>query len=161
MFPRPSLKTSQNWYTRLLNPLSRIYVGLTPKTVYIGMCTKSKSFWHFPWHGSDSLVFWPSICLEIARIRSFITPFKIYIRKPLVHWRHKRIESKETIVHCCRNLCLSLHPFVPWSTFCVLPKLSFCLWACYWEMEDWGGGGPSGGFSLSDSQMCRQRLYPL
>ena len=26
-------------------------------------------------------------------------------------------------------------------------------------MEDWCGGGPSGGFSFSDSQTCRQRLY--
>ena len=26
-------------------------------------------------------------------------------------------------------------------------------------MEDWGGGVPSGGFSFSDSQTCRQRLY--
>ena len=26
-------------------------------------------------------------------------------------------------------------------------------------MEDWGGGGPSGGFSFSGSKTCRQRLY--
>ena len=40
MFPRSSLKTCLICYTRLLNPLSRIYAGLTSKTAYIGMCTK-------------------------------------------------------------------------------------------------------------------------
>ena len=40
---------------------------------------------------------------------------------------YKRIESKETIVHCCRNLCLSLHHFVPWSTFVFFPSLPFSI----------------------------------
>ena len=71
---------------------------------------------------------------------------------------YREIESKETIVHCCRNLYLSLHPFVPWSTSVFFPSFPFAR-ACYHEMEDWGGGGPSGGFSFSSSQTCRQRLY--
>ena len=33
--------------------------------------------------------------------------------------------SKETIVHCCQNLYLSLHPFVPWSTVVFFPSLPF------------------------------------
>ena len=98
------------------------------------MCTKSKSSWSFPWHGSDSLDSWHSICLEITRIWPFITPLKSYIRNSLIHWRHKRIESKETIFHCFRNLCLSLHPFVPWSTFVFFPSLSF---ACELAIERW------------------------
>ena len=97
------------------------------------MCTKSKSFWSFPGHGSDSLDSWPSLCLEIAQIRPFISPLKSYIRNPLVHWRQKeRIESKETIVHCCQNLCLSLHPFVPWSTLLFFPSFPF---ACEIDIE--------------------------
>ena len=99
------------------------------------MCTKSKSFWNFPWHGSNSVDSCPSLCLEIAWIRPFITPLKSYIRNPLVHWRkEERIESEETIVHCCRNLCLSLHPFVPWSTSVFFPSLPF---ACELAIERW------------------------
>ena len=71
------------------------------------------------------------------------------------------IESKRTIIHCCHNLCLSLHPLCPLEHFCVLPNIIFCLWACYREMEDWSGGGPSGGLGFSDSQTCQQRLYSL
>ena len=123
------------WKLLYATPLSRIYVGLTPKTTYIGMCTKSKSFWSFPSHGSNSFDSWPSLCLEIAQILPFITPLKGYIRNPLVHWRkQERIESKETIVHCCQNLCLSLHPFVPWSTSVFFPSL---LFSCELAIERW------------------------
>ena len=83
MFLRSSLKTCIIFHTRLLNLFSRIYVDMTLKTAYIGMCTKSKSFWSFHRHGSNSLVSWPSICLEIARIQPFITSLKSYIRNPL------------------------------------------------------------------------------
>ena len=38
---------------------------------------------------------------------------------------YERIESKETIVHCCWNLCMSLHPFVPWITFVFFPSFPF------------------------------------
>ena len=44
MFPRSSLQKHVIFHTQLLNPFSCIYTGLTPKTVYIVMCTKSKSF---------------------------------------------------------------------------------------------------------------------
>ena len=47
MFPISSLKTCKNFHTRLLNPLSHIYVVLTPKTTYIGMCEKGKILLEF------------------------------------------------------------------------------------------------------------------
>ena len=73
---------------------------------------------HMPWDRTDS---------------TFHYPFESYIRNPLVHWRQEeRIESKETIVHCCRNLCLSLHPF--WSTSVFFPSLPF---ACELAIERW------------------------
>ena len=90
MFPRPSLKTCENFYMRLLNLLSRIYVGLTSKTAYIGMCTKIQILlefsltwiwltcllaFHMPWDHSDL---------------TFHYPFENLLRNPLVHWRHKR-----------------------------------------------------------------------
>ena len=37
-------KNMQNCHTRLLNPFLRIYVGLTPKTAYIGMCAKGQKY---------------------------------------------------------------------------------------------------------------------
>ena len=56
-----------------------------------------------PWDHSDSTFHYPFEKLY----KELFGTFKAY----------ERIESKETIVHCYRNLCLSLHPFVPWSTF--------------------------------------------
>ena len=47
---------------------------------------------------------------------------------------YERTDRKETIVHCCWNLCLSLHPFVPWSTFVFFPRLPF---ACELAIERW------------------------
>ena len=59
---------------QLLNPLSRIYAGLTSKTVYIGMCAKIQILlefflmwirliglldFHFPWDLSDSTFHFP------------------------------------------------------------------------------------------------------
>ena len=135
MFPRSSLKTCLNWYTRLLNPFSRIYVGLTPKTAYIRMCAKGQILlefslrwiwlscllaFHMPWDRSDS---------------TFHYPFKNLYKELFGTMKtYKRIESKETIVHCCRNLCLSLHPFVPWSTSVFFPTLPF---SCELAIKRW------------------------
>ena len=92
-------------------------------------------FCSFPKCGSDLLVSWPSIFLEIAQIRPFITPLKSYIRNPLDPLkRYVRIENKETIVHCCRNLCLSLHPFVPSSTSVFFPSFPF---SCELDIKRW------------------------
>ena len=71
---------------------------------------------HMPWDRSDL---------------TFHYPFeKIY--KELK--AYERIERKETIVHCFRNLCLSLHLFVPWSTFLFFPSFPF---ACELAIERW------------------------
>ena len=47
---------------------------------------------------------------------------------------YERIKSKETIVHYCQNLCLSMHPFVPWSTFVFFLSLPF---ACELAIKRW------------------------
>ena len=75
---------------------------------------------HMPWDRSDSTLHCP-----IEEL--YKEPFG-YIEE------YVRIESKETIVHCSRNLCLSLHPFVAWSTFVFFPSLSF---ACEIAIERW------------------------
>ena len=157
MFPISSLKTHMIFHTRLLNPFSCIYTDMTLKPAYIRMCAKGQMFWSFPWCGSDSFLSWPSICLKIAWIWPSITPLKHYIRNPLDTLKREELKSKKTIVHCCRSLYLSLHPFVPWRTLCSSQDCLF-LRACYREIEDWGGGGPGGGLGFSGSQTCRQRL---
>ena len=161
MFPRSSLKTCINFHTRLLNPLSRIYAGLTCKTAYIRMCGKgqilleSSLMWiwltsllafHMPWDRSDS---------------TFHYPMWSYIRNHLVHWRGKNRRDNweyRNYSPLLPELYLSLHPFVPLEHCCVLPKLSLVSELAIGVMEDWDGGGPSGGFSFSGSQMCHRRL---
>ena len=74
MFHIPSLKTCENWYTWILNPLSRIYMGLTSKTTYIEMCSKIQILlefslmwirltcllaFHMPWDRSNSTFHYP------------------------------------------------------------------------------------------------------
>ena len=135
MFPRSSLKTCLIFYTRLLNLFSHIYVDLTLKLEYIGMCAKGQIIlefslmwirltcllaFHMPWDRSDS---------------TFHYPIEELYKEPFWYiegiWE---IESKENIVHCCRSLYLSLHPFVPWSTLVFFPSLPF---ACELAIERW------------------------
>ena len=79
--------------------------------------------------------------------------FGVLYKEPLGYIEEEELKSKETIVHCCLSLLiLESTSLCPFGEICVLPKISFALWAWYREMEDWGGGGP---------QTCRQRLYPL
>ena len=154
MFPRSSLKTCNNFHTQLLIPFSCIYVGLTLKTVYIGMCAKCQmilefSFmwiwitcllaFHMPWYRSDSTFHYP-----IEEL--YKEPFG-YI-KGMGNWEQENYSPlfPELVLESA-SLCLLDH-------FCVLPNISLFLWAFYREMEDW-----SGGFSFSGSQICRQRLY--
>ena len=74
MFPRSSLKTCLNCYTWLLNSFLRIYMGLTPKNTYIGMCAKVQILlefslmwiwltcllaFHMPWDHSNSTFHYP------------------------------------------------------------------------------------------------------
>ena len=134
MFPISSLKTCNNCHTQLLIPFSRIYADLNLKPAYIGMCAKGQILlevslmwirltcllaFHMPWDRSNS---------------TFHYPIDKLYKEPFAYiegiWE---ITSKRTIVHCCWNLCLSLHPLCPLEHFCVLPKLTFCLWACYWD----------------------------
>ena len=73
-----------------------------------------------PWDRSDS---------------TFHYPFeKLYKELYDTLKAYERIESKETIVHCCRYLCLTLHPFVPWRTFVFFPSFPF---ACELAIERW------------------------
>ena len=99
------------------------------------MCTKSKSFWSFPWQW-----IWLTWLLAFhipwdCSNSTFHYPFEnLYKELYGTLKAYERIKSKETIVHCCQNLCLSLHPFVPWSTFVFFPSFPF---ACELTIERW------------------------
>ena len=72
--------------------------------------------------------------LRLLRFDPSLSLVKLY-KEPLgILKAYREIESKETIVHCCRNLCLSLHPFVPWSTFVFFPSFPF---ACELAIKRW------------------------
>ena len=145
-----------------------IYAAFSPITVYIrGYSLDSRvhrdvciiqNCWTVPWLGSDSYESWPSICLEITRIQPFSITLKSYIRN---HWDIESIRENweyRNYSPLLLELYLSLHPFVPWNTVVFFPSFPFACKLAIGVMEDWGGGGPSGGFSFSGSQTYRQRL---
>ena len=156
----------------LKNPYLLLYVTFNPilacthefwpqSRVHRDVCTSPNIFGVFligawitwllefqmPWECSDSTLHYP---------------FGVLYNKILGYIEKEELKSKETIVHTCLSfLILKSTSLCPFGSLCVLPKLAFFLWAFYREMEDWGGGGPSGGFNFYDLQTCRQRLYPL
>ena len=101
------------------------------------------------------------LAFHIPRDRSDLTlhyPFGVLYKEPLGYIEGEELKRKETIVHCCLSLLiLESASLCPFGVLCVLPKISFALWDCYREMEDWGGGG----LGFFGSQMCWQRLSVL
>ena len=97
-----------------------------------------------PWDHSDS---------------TFHCPIEELYKEPFGYIEGRRNWEQQNYSPLLSELVLESASLCPLEHFCVLPKLAFCSWSCYREMEDWGGGGPSGEFSFSGSQTCRQRLY--
>ena len=124
MFPLSSIIIYEKWYTRIFTD-NRVHRDVCIIQILLEFSlTWIWLIWllafPMPWDRSNS---------------TFHYPFGSYIRNPLVHWRQEeRIESKETTVHCWRNLCLSLHPIVPWSTSVFFPSLPF---ACDIAIKRW------------------------
>ena len=160
MFPRSSLKTCIILYMQILNLFSHIYVDMTLKPTYIGMCEKGQIVLEF------SLMWIQDTCLLAFHMpwdRSYLTfhyPIEALYKEHFGYIEGEELKTKRTIVHCCRSLYLSMHPFDPWSTFCS-SQYFLSLWACYWDMEYWSGGGPGGRLSFYDLQTCWQRLSLL
>ena len=115
-------------------PILAYIRGYDPQTCVIEMCAKGQIVFEFSLMWIWVTFSWPSICLEIAQIWLSITPLKHYIRNPLDTLKEEELKSKRTIVHCCRSLYLSLHPFVPWSTFLLFPRFPF---ACELAIKRW------------------------
>ena len=115
MFTRSSLKTCKNFHTWLLNPFLCIYVGLTPKSVYTGMCGKGQILlefslmwiqltcllaFHMPWDRSDS---------------TFHYPIEELYKEPFGYIEGGGIKEKENYSPLLPSLCPLV---VPWSTLC-------------------------------------------
>ena len=114
-----------------------IYAAFSPITAYIrefdpyihvhwDVCISPNPFGVFldmdPTHLTPGLPY----ALRSLKFDPSLSLVKLY-KEPLGTLKaYREIERNETIVHCCQNLCLSLHPFVPLEHCCVLPKLSFC-----------------------------------
>ena len=90
-----------------------MYASLTPKTAYIGMCEKGQIFLEF------SLMWIRVTCLLAFYMPQYLSdstfhyPIEALYKEPFVYIEEEELKSKKTIVHCCRGLYLSLHPFVP------------------------------------------------
>ena len=139
-------------YIRGYDPYSRVHRDVCIIQILLEFSlTWIRLIWllafHMPWDCTDS---------------TFHYPFWSYIRNPLVHLKGGEIRENweyRNYSPLLPELMLESTSLYPLEHFCVLTKLSFCLWAWYRDMEDWIGGGPSGGFSFFGSQTCHQRLY--
>ena len=138
-------------YIRRFNPYNRIHWDVCIIQILLEFSlTWIWLIWllafHMPWDRTDS---------------TFQYPFEKLYKEPIEtlkggdireNWEYRNYSP------LLPELYLSLHPFVPLEHYCVLPKLALVSELAIGVMEDWSGGGPSGGFSFSGSQTCRQRL---
>ena len=131
MFPISSLKTCKNCYTQLLNPFSRIYVDMTLKPVYIGMCANGQIVLEF------SLMWIQVTCLLAfympwdRSISTFHYPIEALYQEPFGYIEGGKLKSKKTIVHCCYSLLIleysSLCPLEHFVFFPIFPFLVILL----------------------------------
>ena len=117
-----------------INPNSFVFFIIWVRTTWV-------LAFQIPWECSDSTLHYP---------------LRVLYKEPLGYIKEEELKSKETIVQCCLSfIILESTSLCPFGALCVLPNISFVLWACYREIEDWGGGGPGGGIGFFGSQMCR------
>ena len=120
-------------------------MGLTSKTTYISMCAKGQIILEF------SLMWIWLACLLAFQMPwdlsdlTFHYPIEELYKEPFGYMEGMRNWEQENYSPLLLKLVLESASLCPLEHFCVLPNLSFCFWACYREMEDWSGGGPSGG----------------
>ena len=134
MFPISSLKTCKNYHTWLLNPFSRIYAGLTPKTAYIGMCAKCQILlefslmwirltcllaFHMPWDCLDSTLHYP---IE-----------ELY-KEPFGYIEGRGIEEQENYSPLLPELILESASLCPLEHFVFFLSFPF---ACELAIERW------------------------
>ena len=98
-----------------------------------------------------------------ALIQPSISHLRAIYWSTVKHWMKINFQSLETIANVCPiSICLSLHPFilVDWNIYVHLPSSPFSLWY-FLCMEDWRGGGPSGGTCFLDSDELPREVVTL
>ena len=128
MFPRSSLKTCNNFHTWFLIPFSRIYVDLTLKPTYIGMCANGKMILEFPlmWIWVTCLLAFhmPWDCLDLT----LHYPIEALYKEPFGYIEEEELKSKKTIVHCCCSLLiLESASLCPLEHFVFFPRFPFLV----------------------------------
>ena len=119
---------------RFLNPFSRIYVDLTPKTTYIGMCAKGQIILEF------SLIWIWLTCLLAFHMpwdRSNLTfhyPIEELYTKPFGYIEGGGIEEQENYSPLLSKLILESTSLYPLEHFVLFPSLPF---TCELAIERW------------------------
>ena len=90
----------------------------------------------------------PRDCLDLT----FHYPIEVLYKEPFGYIEREELKSKKTIVHCCQSLYLSLHPFVPCTTFVFFPSFPF---SCELAIERWRIGLVEAQVGDSVSSICR------
>ena len=93
-------------------------MDINPKPTYIRMCAKGQMFLEF-----SLMWIWVTCLLAFHMLQDFLDlkihyPIEALYKEPSGYIEEEELKIKKTIVHCCQSLYLSLHPFVPWSSFC-------------------------------------------
>ena len=134
MFPRSSLKTCKIFYTRLLNPFSCIYMGLTPKTVYIEMCAKGQILLEFSlmWIWLTCLLAFPMPwdCLDLT----FHYPIEALYKEPFGYIEERRIEEQENYSPLLLELIVESASLCPLEKFVFFTSLPF---SCELAIKKW------------------------
>ena len=91
-----------------------MYADMTLKPMYIGMYAKGQIVLEFSlmWIRVTCLLAFHMPCLLDRSDLTFHYPIEALYKEPFGYIEREELKSKETIVHCCQRLYLSLHPFV-------------------------------------------------
>ena len=134
MFPRSSLKTCNNFHTRLLIPFSCIYTDLTLKPAYTGMCAKGQMILEF------SLMWIRITCLLAFHMpweslnSTFYYPIEELYKEPFGYIEGRGIEEQENYSPLLPKLILESASLCPLEHFVFFPSFPF---ACELAIERW------------------------
>ena len=123
MFPRSSLKTCIIFNTRVLNLFSCIYVDLTLKYTYIGMCAKGQIVLEF------SLTWIQITCLLASHMPwdcsdlTFNYPIEELYKEPFGYIEEGGIEEQENYSPLLPELILESASLCPLEHFVLFPSL--------------------------------------
>ena len=134
MFSRSSLKTCNNFHTRLLIPFLSIYVDMILKPMYIGMCAKGQIVLEF------SLMWIWVTCLLAFHMPwdrlnlTFHYPIEELYKEPFGYIKGRGIEEQENYSPLFPELILESTYLCPLEHFVFFPSF---LFSCELAIERW------------------------